>query len=189
MTEGVADSRTIAEKTELSGLPGAVVPDRIAGLLVWQEERFEFAVEHTSATISARYRSLFYSKLDPELSPPIQLADRIIAAANRLAELDLSEAPIEHQVLQVNLRYALGPYVIVDGEWCSWRQDDDLGVLVQREPWSLLGTGETVADAIDDFRREAEDLAVVMQHDVTADLSEEARRMRHSVMRYLPEDG
>lgn len=188
MTEGVADSHPIAEKME-SGLPGAFVTNPIAGLLVWQEEHVELTVEHTSATIRTQHHSLFYSKPDPEISPPIQLADRIITVAKHLAELDLSEAPIEHQVLQVNLQYALGPYVIVDGEWCSWREDDDLGVLVQREPWSLLGTGETVADAIDDFRREAEDLAVVMQHDVTADLSEEARRMRHSIMRYLPEDG
>ena len=116
-------------------------------------------------------------------------ADRIIGATKELLHLDLRTAPLKHQVFQVNLNYALGPYVVVDGEWCTWREDEVLGVVVKREPWSLLGTGNTLDDAIVDFRREASKLAAVMQHDSLDDLTQEARRMQDFVLRYLPEDG
>lgn len=121
--------------------------------------------------------------------PSAPLAERIIEASKDLIGLDLRTAPIDHQVLQVNLQYALGPYVVVDGEWCTWREDEILGVVVKREPWSLLGTGETLPDAISDFRKEATELATVMQHDSLAELTEEARRMQDFVVRYLPKDG
>lgn len=116
-------------------------------------------------------------------------AARIIGATKELLHLDLRTAPLKHQVFQVNLNYALGPYVVVDGEWCTWREDEVLGVVVKREPWSLLGTGNTLDDAIVDFRREASKLAAVMQHDSLDDLTREARRMQDFVLRYLPEDG
>ena len=121
--------------------------------------------------------------------PRPSLADRIIEASKELRRLDLRTAPLQHQVFQVNLHYALGPYVVVDGEWCTWREDEVLGVVVKREPWSLLGTGNTLDDAIVDFRREASELAAVMQHDSLDDLTQEARRMQDFVLRYLPEDG
>ena len=104
---------------------------------------------------------------------------------------DLSSEPVYHQVIQENLGYMLlsPTHVIVDGEWCAWREDETLGVVVKREPWSLLGTGETVKDAIADFRREAADIAAVMQHDSLGELTDEARRMQDLVLRYLPDDG
>ena len=121
--------------------------------------------------------------------PRPSLAARIIGASKELLHLDLRTAPLKHQVFQINLHYALGPYVVVDGEWCTWREDDVLGLVVKREPWSLLGTGNTLDDAIVDFRREASKLAAVMQHDSLDDLTQEARRMQDFVLRYLPEDG
>ena len=123
----------------------------------------------------------------PAARPP--LAERVIAASKDLIRLDLRTAPLEHQVFQVNLNYALGPYVVVDGEWCTWRADKVLGVVVKREPWSLLGTGDTLDDALADFRREAAELANLMQHDRLDELTDEARRMHDFVLRYLPVDG
>ena len=117
------------------------------------------------------------------------LAERLVATVKRLIDSDLSSAPTEYQVIQTNLRYALDRFVIVDGEWCSWEEDEDLGVVVQRDPWSLLGTGETLQDAIDDFKKEAAEDALAMQHDKFEDLTEEAWRMRDCVMKYFPTDG
>ena len=122
-------------------------------------------------------------------APRLPLAERLIAASKNLIRRDLRTALLEHQVFQVNLNYALGPYVVVDGEWCTWREDDVLGVVVKREPWSLLGTGDTLDDALADFRREAAELANVMQHDSLDELTDEARRMHDFVLRYLPDDG
>ena len=120
---------------------------------------------------------------------PLPLVERIIAASKDLIRLDLRTAPLVHQVFQVNLNCALGPYVVVDGEWCTWREDEVLGVVVKREPWSLLGTGDTLDDALADFRREAAELANLMQHDSLDELTDEARRMHDFVLRYLPDDG
>lgn len=127
--------------------------------------------------------------LAPPRNPGPSLADRIIAASKELVCRDLRTAPLQHQVFQVNLHYALGPYVVVDGEWCIWREDEDRNVVVKREPWSLLGTGDTLDAAIADFRREAAELATVMRHDSLDDLTDEARRMQDFVVRYLPKDG
>ena len=121
-------------------------------------------------------------------SPPLPLADRIIVDAERLIAHDLSSAPVAHQVLQVNLQYALGPYVVVDGEWCSWWEDEDLGVVVQRKPWSLLGYGRTLRDAINNFRDNAARHAVGMQHEKFDDVTEDAWEMRGFVIRYLSQD-
>ena len=183
MKEGVG---AIAEK--MGFLRDAVaVPSNSMSLWMYHETKLTVKMQPASVVISsARLTSRFYAK-PPVL--PIPLADRIIAAAKHLIGLDLSGAPIEHQVLRENLRYALGPYVIVDGEWCTWREDEVLGVVVKREPWSLLGVGRNLGEAIEEFRDEAEDFAVSMQQDRAEDLSAEARRMQDSVMRYLPEDG
>lgn len=113
----------------------------------------------------------------------------VVEIVRGLTHMDVGEVPVETQVLRVNLPYALGPYVIVDGEWCAWREDEDLGVVVKREPWSLLGTGHNLDSAISDFRHEAAELALSMQADAPGELTYEARKMRDSVMRYLPDNG
>lgn len=113
----------------------------------------------------------------------------VVEIVRGLRNIDDTDVPVETQVLRVNLPYALGPYVIVDGEWCAWREDDDLGVVVKREPWSLLGTGHNLDSAISDFRHEAAELALSMQADAPDELTYEARKMRDSVMRYLPDNG
>ncbi|WP_419164381.1 hypothetical protein [Candidatus Palauibacter sp.] len=118
----------------------------------------------------------------------VDFTEHVIASCRSLLDLDLSSAPLRHQVFKENLQYALGRYVIVDGEWCVWREDDVLGIVVKREPWSLLGTGETLDAAVADFRREAAALATVMRHDDLEDLTEEARRMQDFVLRYLRKD-
>ena len=110
-------------------------------------------------------------------------------SACELVGHDLDDRPIKEQVFQVNLQYALGEYVIVDGEWCTWREDHVLGIVVKREPWSLMGVGRTLRDAIENFRAEAASHAVGMQHDRFDEVTDEAWRMRDFVMRYLPEDG
>lgn len=117
------------------------------------------------------------------------LSTQVMKSAYELVGHDLGDRPIGEQVFQVNLQYALGEYVIVDGEWCTWREDNVLGVVVKREPWSLMGAGRTLHDAIDNFRAEAASHAVGMQHDRFDEVTEEAWRMRDFVMRYLPEDG
>lgn len=120
------------------------------------------------------------------LDDPVRFAGRLIGHAEQLLGVDLSGAPVEYQVFQENLRYVLGAYVIADGEWCSWREDEDLGVVVKREPWSLLGTGETLQAALADYREEAKSLAHLMEHDDPAELTDEARRMRDTLTkRYL----
>ncbi|MCY4574894.1 MAG: hypothetical protein OXF01_19140 [Gemmatimonadetes bacterium] len=121
--------------------------------------------------------------------PQWPLVDRIVLDAETLFGRDLRSAPVGHQVLQVNLQYALGPYVIVDGEWCSWWEDEDLGVVIQRKPWSLLGTGKTLRDAIDNFRENAARHAVGMQHEKFGEMTEDAWEMRGFVVRYLPHNG
>ena len=115
-------------------------------------------------------------------------ASRFLEDAGRLIDCDLSSAPIAHQVLQANLRYALVSYVVVDGEWCSWWEDEDLGVVVHRKPWSLLGYGSTLRDAINNFRENAARHAVGMQHDRFEDVTEDAWEMRGFVIRYLSDD-
>ncbi len=94
------------------------------------------------------------------------------------------------QVVRQNLMHMRlsRTHVIVDGEWCAWREDKDRGIVIKREPWSLLGTGRTLNEAIDDFRREAGVFATIMRDDEFEKVTEEAWRMRDFVMRYLPQN-
>lgn len=104
-----------------------------------------------------------------------------------LMDCDLTQAPLRHQVIQENLRYALVPRVIIDGEWCHYWEDDELGVVVKREPWSLIGAGDNLQEAITDYRQEAKEAAIAMQGDLFEDLTEEAYRMKDTlVQKYLP---
>ena len=100
---------------------------------------------------------------------------------------DFTRAPLRYQVIQENLRYALVPRVIIDGEWCHYWEDDELGIVVKREPWSLLGAGNDLQEAIADYRQEAKEAAIAMQGDLFDDLTEEAYRMKDTlVQKYLP---
>ncbi len=151
-------------------------------------KRKDISAGHVKLTISVQMNLASGDCADIPVSPS-SFVDRVISAAKKLIALDLGKASPDHQVFQENLRYALGPYVIVDGEWCRWQEDETLGIVVKREPWSLLGTGETLKEAIADYRQEAQDLACAMQHDNSADLTDEARRMQDAIVsRYLPTD-
>ncbi len=161
------------------------------------------AVDHLGHTAISTHKSFGHDDISGRVYKEYQvvadsmasrspiLAESITNNIREFVERNLNFASVGHQVLQENLRYMLfsSSYVIVDGEWCTWREDETLGVVIKREPWSLLGTGPTVKDAIFDFRREAAEIATVMQHDGLDELTDEARRMRDFVLRYLPENG
>ncbi|WP_419936970.1 hypothetical protein [Candidatus Palauibacter sp.] len=141
----------------------------------------------TQAVIEARFSNVTKLNCVSKHTAPI-IAKHAMQASMALLDLDLQSMSLKYQIFRVNLRYALGPYVIIDGEWCVWYKDSILGVVVKREPWSLMGAGNTLETAIEDFRREATEIAEIMRHESTDELTEEARRMRDFVLRYLPKD-
>lgn len=73
--------------------------------------------------------------------------------------------------------------VIVEKELFYVRDDEELGKLLVRPPWSLIGAGATVEEAKAHLMREARDLAVAMEQDDPKHLTREANRMREYVMR------
>ena len=84
-----------------------------------------------------------------------------------------------------NLNAIRGPHLVILGEPFGIELDDELGIVLTHQTWSLMGHGDSLREAEAMLWECATDMAEIMKDDSPLEYTEDGNRLRRFVLQFL----